>query len=162
MSSFKIVNINPVEDEEVKKILVENWGSTTIIAMERVHKIEDLSGFLAIQKNMVAGLLTFEIRDNSCEIVTLNSLITQIGVGSELVNRCIKMAKEEKCDLLWVATTNDNTDAMKFYQKRGFRFRAIYPNRIDQYRKIKPEIPLVGMNDIPLKDEIVFDMKLNN
>lgn len=162
MSSFKIVNIIPVEDDEVRKILEEHWGSTTIIAMDRVHTIEDLSGFLAIQKNMAAGLITYEMRENTCEIVTLNSLIPRIGVGSELVNRCVKLAREENCENIWVATTNDNTDAMKFYQKRGFRFRQIYPDKIDEYRKQKPEIPLIGMNEIPMKDEIVFDMVLHS
>ncbi|GJQ62706.1 MAG: N-acetyltransferase [Melioribacteraceae bacterium] len=162
MSSFKIVNIIPVEDTEVRKILEEHWGSTTIIAMDRVHTIEDLSGFVAIQKNMAAGLITYEIRKNTCEIVTLNSLIPRIGVGSELVSRCIKLAREENCEKIWVSTTNDNTDAMKFYQKRGFRFRQIYPDKIDEYRLKKPEIPLIGMNDIPMKDEIVFDMVLHS
>lgn len=37
----------------------------------------------------------------------------------------------------------------------------IYRNALDKSRSLKPEIPLVGENDIPLKHEIEFELLLN-
>lgn len=160
MASFKILKIIPKNDSEVIKILTELWGSTTIISNDQVHKIEELSGFLAIQKSMAAGLVTYIIKDGSCEIVTLNSLMSGLGVGTDLVNRCIKEARENNCTRLWVAVTNDNTEAMKFYQKRGFRFNTVYKDKLAKYRQIKPSIPQTGQHGISLTDEIILDLIL--
>jgi hypothetical protein len=59
-------------------------------------------------------------------------------------------------------TTNDNLDALRFYQKRGFRIAGVRPNALDLSRRIKPEIPLVGEDGIPLRDEIELEMALGS
>jgi hypothetical protein len=61
---------------------------------------------------------------------------------------------------LWVITTNDNVDALRFYQKKGFKLVAVHRNAIEQSRKLKPEIPSVGKNGIPLRDENELEMRL--
>lgn len=62
---------------------------------------------------------------------------------------------------LWLITTNDNMEALRFYQKRGFILSALYPNALEESRKLKPEIPEVGLEGIPLRDEIELEFKLN-
>jgi hypothetical protein len=57
-----------------------------------------------------------------------------------------------------LVTSNDNINALKFYQKRGFVFKNIYINEMENARKLKPEIPLLGDYGIPIKDEIEFEM----
>jgi hypothetical protein len=49
---------------------------------------------------------------------------------------------------------------MGFYQKQGLRMTKIYRDEMEKVRKIKPEIPLVGENGIPLKDEVEFEYQL--
>ena len=52
-------------------------------------------------------------------------------------------------------TTNDNLSALRFYQRRGFRLVKIWPGAVDAARKsLKPTIPQVGQNGIPIHDEI--------
>lgn len=58
-------------------------------------------------------------------------------------------------------TTNDNINALRFYQKRGFDMAGFYYNSLEVSRKLKPEIPLIGENGIPLKHEILFEMLLD-
>lgn len=55
---------------------------------------------------------------------------------------------------------DDNLNALRFYQKRGFVLVAIYRNALDIARKLKPEIPLIGNDGIPLRDEIELEMIL--
>jgi len=58
-------------------------------------------------------------------------------------------------------TTNDNLTALRFYQQCGFVLAAIHRNALEQSRKLKPEIPLVGNDGIPLRDEIELEMMLD-
>jgi hypothetical protein len=46
------------------------------------------------------------------------------------------------------------------YQKRNFKITAIHCDTIKESRKIKPEIPEIGMNGIPSRDDIELEMSL--
>lgn len=89
-----------------------------------------------------------------CQIISLNVLTPGKGIGTALIKEVEKTAREEGCSRLTVITTNDNLKALAFYQKRGFTLKTLYPNAIEKSRKVKPEIPLIGEDGIPLRDEI--------
>jgi len=108
-----------------------------------------------------AALVTYRINGNKCEIVTLNCLVEGAGIGSALIDTVREMAISAHCKRLWLITTNDNTKALRFYQKRGFSLVAIYPNALEQSRQLKPEIPLVGNDGIPIRDEIELEFSLS-
>ena len=57
-------------------------------------------------------------------------------------------------------TTNDNLNALRFYQKRGFELVAVHPHAVDEARRIKLEIPMLGEDEIPIRDEIELEMLL--
>jgi len=59
------------------------------------------------------------------------------------------------CERIWLVTTNDNLEALRFYQRRGFVLSALRPRAVDEARrKLKPQISTVGEFRIPLRDEI--------
>ena len=71
------------------------------------------------------------------------------------------MARDAGCTRLWLVTTNDNVDALRFYQRRGFRLRALRPGAVDEARReLKPEIPEIGDHGIPLRDELELELDL--
>ncbi len=72
----------------------------------------------------------------------------------------IQEAKEHNMQKIVLITTNDNINAIRFYQRRGFDMAHLYRNMLDISRKLKPEIPLIGENGIPLRHEIEFEMIL--
>jgi ribosomal protein S18 acetylase RimI-like enzyme len=88
----------------------------------------------------------------------MKSLAEGIGVGSALVNAVKTIAASAKCRRLWLVTTNDNTYALRFYQKRGFQIVAAHRNALERSRKLKPEIPLEGVDGIPIRDEIELEI----
>jgi len=92
--------------------------------------------------------------------VTLNSLKQNKGIGTLLTNELKKISEEKNCKRIWTITTNDNLNGLKFYQNRGFTIKAVYPNAVQKSRKFKPQIPLVGENGIPIKDEIALELKI--
>jgi ribosomal protein S18 acetylase RimI-like enzyme len=92
--------------------------------------------------------------------VTIDSDKPSIGVGTVLIDAVKEIARQAGCSRLWLITTNDNMNALRFYQKRGFVLVAVHRNALEQSRKLKPEIPLIGDDEIPLRDEIELEMML--
>jgi ribosomal protein S18 acetylase RimI-like enzyme len=88
----------------------------------------------------------------------LETFIRNIGIGTKLIKKIMEIAKYNKCKRLWLITSNDNINALKFYQKRGFVFKNIYINGMEEARKLKPEISFIGENNIPIRDEIEFEI----
>jgi ribosomal protein S18 acetylase RimI-like enzyme len=130
------------------------------VSRGRVHYADRLSGFVAIRDGRPVGLLTYRIDDDECEIATLDSSEEGVGVGSSPVEAVKSVALSEKCRRVWIITTNDNISALRFYQKRGFTLCAIYRNALEHSRELKPEIPSIGQDEIPLRGEIELVMIL--
>lgn len=157
---FQIKNIDTDTREFVVNYIAQNWGSSLIVTRGKVHNSEELPGFVALIDGEVKGIITYNIENNECEIVSLDSLYENIGIGSQLINQVVNVAKKNGCRRVWLITTNDNTYAIRFYQKRGFDMAAIHRNAINESRKIKPQIPLTGFDKIPILHEIEFEMML--
>lgn len=92
----------------------------------------------------------------------MNSFKELQGIGTLLLKTAISLARHQNCQRIWLITTNDNLKALGFYQRRGFHLRAVYPDVIKESRRLKPEIPEIGFNNIPLRDEIELELLLKN
>jgi hypothetical protein len=71
-------------------------------------------------------------------------------------------ARKKGCRRLTLITTNDNLHALGFYQRRGFELAGIQRGAIGRARELKPSIPLIGQNNIPLRDEIELELPLDD
>ena len=114
----------------------------------------ELGGFIAERSGQVVGLLTCQLVGDMLEIVTLNAIDRHAGIGTLLIEAAVGQARQFGCQGGGLTTTNDNLDALRFYQRRGFRLARLRPGAVDQSRQRKPEIPRVGEYGIPLRDEI--------
>lgn len=160
MHKFKIRAINKNDRQNLIEILERYWGSPEIITRGKIHDATKLPGFVAVHDNNTIGLITYRIDAKEYEIVTLDSLQEGIGVGTQLIEAVKYAAISAGCERLWLITTNDNTDALRFFQTRGFSLVAVHRNAVIEARKIKPEIPLYGFESIPIRDEIELEMIL--
>ena len=160
MANFELRPVDSNDVEEVATFMLQNWGSRRVVSRGRMYYPEKLPGFIATIEGKLVGLLTYEIRNTECEVVTINSVSEKLGIGSGLLEAVRKMAVSARCKRLWLITTNDNLQALRFYQKRGFRLATLYPNQIEKSRLLKPEIPLKGIDGIPLRDEIELEIPL--
>ena len=143
----------------VSKIIKE-WGSEIIVTRGKSYKAEDLDGILVYNKDKLIGIGLYYIKDSECEIVLLETFIQNKGIGTQIIEKIREITKKNNCSRLWLITTNDNIDAIKFYQRKGFLIKNIYINAIEESRRIKPQIPLIGNYGIPIKDEIEFEIKI--
>ena len=144
----------------IDRFIKSNWGSEKIVVHSDIYYPAQLEGFIAEHNDQIAGLVTYIIAKEYCEIITLNSLLKSKGIGSNLVRHVVETAKIENCKKVCLTTTNDNTHAISFYRKLGFNITEIRKNAIAESRRIKPEIPLIGENGRPVNDEIVFTLIL--
>lgn len=160
MAPFLIRPLRADDQDWVRRFLIERWGSDRMIAHGVEYHPHTLSGFAALADDKPIGLITYHIKRDSCEIVTIDSVRSGLGIGTALIEAARNVAREAGCKRVWLITTNDNLNALRFYQKRGFVLVAIHRNAIDRARQIKPEIPLIGEFGIPLRDEIEFEMEI--
>ena len=158
--NYNIVELSEEIREKVNSILTNEWESTNIIIRGKVIDGTKLEGFIALKDNKIIGLITYMIENDECEICSLNSFIENKGIGTNLINKVIELAKRQNCTRLKLITTNDNIKGLEFYQRKGFVFSNIYKNAIENSRKIKPQIPMFADNGLPIRDEIEFEMKL--
>ena len=114
----------------------------------------ELGGFIAEQSRRVVGLLTYQLAGGVLEIVTLNAIDRRAGIGTMLIEAAVAKARRFGPREIRLTTTNNNVDALRFYQRRGFRLAELRPGAVDEARERKPEIPRVGDYGIPLHDEI--------
>ena len=121
----------------------------------------DRPALIAVIDGRLAGLLTYVVDGQQCEILTLHASDQWRGVGSALVEAVTDVAVAQRCVRLTVTTTNDNVDALRFYQRRGFVLARLRPGAVvDSRSSLKPEIPEVGNYGIPLRGEIDLDLDL--
>jgi GNAT superfamily N-acetyltransferase len=162
-SSMKIYlkPISKADKNWVREFITKHWGSPQIVARGKVNKVDDLPGFIAYLGDKAVGLITYKTEGSDCEIVSLDSIEEKKGIGIMLINKVKQIAQEKKCKRVVVVTTNDNLNALGFYQRRGFILTRVYSNALEASRKIKPQIPLIGMNKIPLRDEIELEYKVD-
>jgi GNAT superfamily N-acetyltransferase len=159
------VSIQPISNRDsrwIKDLIVKRWGSIKVVSRGVIRDVLHLPGYIAWSEDIRVGLLTYTITDNKIEIVTLDSLLTNAGIGTALILQMQKHAKKVGCRKIWLITTNDNLDALRFYQLRGFHIKAFHRNALEYSRRLKPEIPETGLYGIPIRDEIELELILNS
>jgi RimJ/RimL family protein N-acetyltransferase len=124
----------------------------------RLFEISELPGFIAERSGEWLGHVAYEIQGRMLEIVWIGSPRSGTGAGSALIAECVRVGLHLNLGRIWLVTTNDNVDALRFYQRRGFRLIALHPGAVAGARALKPEIPLVGSSGIPLRDELELEM----
>lgn len=158
---MRIIEITPEYKKTVDAFIKEEWAGPVIVSKGCAWNTSVLPGFVAIDDdNNLCGVVTYRLEGDECEITTLNSLDEKQGIGTGLVNAVISTAKDNHCHRLWLITTNDNTHAIRFYQRFGFTLQEVHINALEKSRKLKPSIPLLGMDNIPLQHEFEFEIIL--
>jgi ribosomal protein S18 acetylase RimI-like enzyme len=168
------VSIRKITREDkswVYNFLINQAGAAHMVSRSVLYQCDELPGFIAAyapeevkDKSQLAaedvGLLTYHVHGRQFQVVTLHTAVQRQGIGSALLKRGLQEARQQQCHRLWLITTNDNEPAIQFYQRFGCQLTAVHKGAITKSRKIKPEIPLTGLNGIPIEDEIEFEIQL--
>jgi ribosomal protein S18 acetylase RimI-like enzyme len=159
LPNFYLRPLDPDDRDWVAQFIAERWGAEFVVAHGEVYHPHNLPGFAAVQEGERVGLVTYTIVGDGCEIVSLDSLRPSMGIGIALVEAVKAVARQSRCKRVWLVTTNDNLNALRFYQKRGFALVKVHRNAVETARQLKP-IPLLGADGIPIRDEIELELAL--
>jgi len=158
-AALPIRDKRPDDQTWVERLLRERWGGTQVVTCGELLDAAVLPALVAGERQ---GLLTWRrLEQRTAQLVTLDAVTQRQGVGSALLTALVERLRIEGLARLHVTTTNDNLDALRFYQRRGFRIAAMRPGAIEAARVRKPTIPEVGAYGIPLRDEIELSLELS-
>jgi len=146
--------------ERINTFIKDHWFTTEMVICGEIVDMTGVKGIVAVDDDEILGLITYRVSGKICEITSLDSLREGQGIGTTLLEKVIAIAKAHNCEKVGVVTTNDNIHANQFYQKRGFDLVRQLIDSISKARVLKPEIPLIGQNGIPIKHEFEFEMLL--
>jgi len=145
---------------EVADFIERHWGSKISMSHGQAFYPHQEQGFVERRDGAIVGLLTYHLDEEGMEVLTLNSTLEGEGIGSSLMLNAIEAARKKSCRKIWLATTNDRLRVIDFYQRLGFRMTAINLGVVDEARKIKPQIPVVGERGVPIHDEVVMELAI--
>jgi ribosomal protein S18 acetylase RimI-like enzyme len=78
------------------------------------------------------------------------------GIGAALVEAALAWCRESGAQSVSVATAAASIEALKFYQRLGFRFSRIIRDFYSAERGYRP----LELDGIPLRDEVILDFEL--
>ncbi|UBU15341.1 GNAT family N-acetyltransferase [Nonomuraea gerenzanensis] len=158
--SISVRDTRPDDLPAVTRVLTESWGGTTLMVLGSGELVDvaKLPGFVAEVDGELAGLVTYLEQDGAVEIASLNAVLPGRGVGRALLDAVRAAAAERGATRLWLITTNDNTHALRFYQRYGFDLVALHRNAMDRVRALKPSIPAES-DGIPIRHELELELR---
>ena len=157
---MKLQKIDRDNRERINDFIIRQWFTLQMVVHGESIDLGKAEGWYACEDDEIIGLVTYRITGNEMEILSLDSLRENMGTGTALLQQALSDARNSGLIRVSLITTNDNLHALKYYQKRGFDMIRFYHNAVDEARKIKSEIPLIGMDGIPLKHEIELEFLL--
>jgi len=133
-----------------------------VVSRMRIYHPGRLPGFIAVRSGERVGLLTYTIDGCELQVVTIQSLVHRVGIGTALLDAARGVAKARGCRRLWLVTTNENAAAIFFYTRCGMTRSATYHGAMRGARRLKPEIPEHGPDGTPIEDELEFELRLEH
>jgi ribosomal protein S18 acetylase RimI-like enzyme len=158
--------IRPIEidrdEARLSAFLDAELGSRMQARLGELVDVLALPGFVACEGDDVHGVITYAAGGARAELAALAVARPHRnqGIGGQLVEAVTAATGAEGASTLWLLTTNDNLDALRLYQRHGFRIVEVHVGGVDNARTLKPTIPEIGDFGIPLHDELVLERQL--
>jgi GNAT superfamily N-acetyltransferase len=146
---MEIRPLAPGDRADVRRLVEKEWG-LPVVTLTGAYDPSTLPGFVALDDAELLGAITYRLDDDGCEVVTLNALRRHRGVGTALL-MAAKGVADATGRRLWLVTTNDNLEALSFYQRRGMDITALHRDFADRVRAQKHDVHDLGDGAIPFR-----------
>lgn len=114
-------------DPRCTDLVEEAWGSVHVARKGEIVDASRLPALvLADDATGPTALAAYRPDAAGWEIVVLQSTERGVGRGTALIDALVALALDTGVDRLWLTTTNDNVDAMRFSMRRGFRMAYVH------------------------------------
>jgi len=158
----RLVTRTSEHDSFVREELHRHWHGTQIWSRGIRYQADAIPAIVAMHEDRPVGLLTYDFLagGSQCEVVTLSTRDENRGIAASLLERAEDIARAAGSWRIFLTTTNDNLRAIGVYQKRGWSFAALHKGIVDMARERVPHIPRIGLNGLPVRDELEFELWL--
>ena len=158
MGEVDIRALSSGETSAAELLLDAELGGRHQARLGEVLDVLVLDGYAAWDGERLVGIATYAHDGDRSELAALAVTADhrRRGIGGRLVDVVASAARRRGAGELWLVTTNDNLDALRLYQRHGFRLTALHAGAVDRARITKPTIPLLGRHGIPIHDELVL------
>jgi len=159
-----MIDVQPLTESDrawADQVEAESWSQPVVSRLGELIDPTQLPGFIAFLDGQRAGLASYAMRGEECELVTIRSLREGRGVGRALLDAVRAAAIEAGCTRLWLITTNDNVRALELFQRWGMEIVAFHRHAVTEARRhLKPSIPEHGAHGIPIAHELELELRL--
>ncbi len=136
-------------------------GGPVVVSHGVAHRLNDYPSLIAERHATPVGLATFRIAGAEAELLALAATEQWQGTGSALLAAVEKEVTQAGCRALMLCTTNDNTDALRFYQRRGYQLKTLHAGAFAEVQRIKGiSGEVMGQHQIVIRDELVLEKAL--
>lgn len=151
-----------VDERSATDLLVDGLAGRLQARRGEIVDVLDGEGLVAELDGRPVGLLAFRPDGpSSIELAALVVVQPGHGIGSALIAALLAEVRRRKARRVWVVTTNDNLDALRLYQRRGFRLAELRAGAVDRARaELKPSIGEIADNGVPIRDELELAIDL--
>jgi DNA-3-methyladenine glycosylase I len=150
------MHVRPLDDDDrgwLVETVTQEWG-LPVVSISGAHDPRTLPGFVAEHAGRRIGVVTYRTTPGECEVVTLNSMLANRGVGTALLG-AVKEVADAHGLRLWLLTTDENANAIRFYERRGMTRRGLHRDFVDRVRQHKPLPRNAAQTDV-FRDAIEF------
>lgn len=159
-----MIEVRPLTERDrawAVQVEADSWSQPVVARLGELVDPTELPGFIALLDGERAGLASYAVRDEECELVTIRSLQEGRGVGRALLDAVRDAALEAGCTRLWLITTNDNLRALELFQRWGMEIVAFHRHAVTEARhRLKRSIPECGAHGIPIAHELELELRL--
>jgi 2-oxo-4-hydroxy-4-carboxy--5-ureidoimidazoline (OHCU) decarboxylase/N-acetylglutamate synthase-like GNAT family acetyltransferase len=154
-------DFEPADHDWARRLIGDHQGGDHRVA--RLGELLDPTeqeGIVAELDGRPVALLTVHETDRGLEVLTLHSEVGGVGAGTRLLETALRVAEASHAPRLWLVTTNDNLDAIRWYLRRGLTVARVHAGAVDADRAaIKPTIPTTNPdNGLPIRDLIELEL----
>lgn len=159
--ALDVRDLGPADHDWARGLIGAHQGGDHRVA--RLGELLDPTeqeGIVAELDGRPVGLLTAHETDRGLEVLTLHSEIGGVGAGTRLLETALRVAEASHAPRLWLMTTNDNIDAIRWFLRRGLTVAAVHAGAVDADRAtIKRTIPTVNpVNGLPIRDLVELEI----
>ncbi|MDD3807349.1 MAG: GNAT family N-acetyltransferase [Candidatus Marinimicrobia bacterium] len=155
-----MITIKPIRDVDriwLPVWISQRWRTETLVFRGEKNAPAELPGFIAFIHKMPVGVITYSLKEDVCQIISLDTVVHGKGIGDALLEKVLEVMREKNIHHIKMLTTNDNLKRMEFLERNGFKKVKVYEDEVVKYsRKVKPEIQPFGYENLPIRDEIEY------
>lgn len=149
------------ERDWFREVYEQRWGTTEMVSRGERHDVAALPGLVCERDGERVGVCTFRVRPGGeTECVSVDAFVRGAGVGASLTAGAVELGRRHGWQRLWLVTTNDNTPALRAYQRTGWELVALHRGAVDQARRLGLDVPERGLDGIPLHSELELEIRL--